>query len=255
MTTTGADEGRGVPVTAVDDSTRRGRRGHRRGRAAAARADDPRVDGPALPGPADLDAFTVAASWGIYQRRVKDRARTTRRGRAATSARRSRSPSTVAVADLAPGITTAYPLKDDVVLRVDRYDDPSRPPAHRGRPVQRPGDPRARSPSTRGSTRRSSHVDAGGETVFLPVTDALVDTRYERDDELRRLQLQYRDRLEFAVGRTCSVDWDAAPGARRATEVWTTWLPTCETPQTTRRGDRRRAAGHDRARRGRAATS
>ena len=76
-------------------------------------------------------------------------------------------------------------------------------------------------------------VDAGGADAFLPVTDALVDARYERDDELRRLQLQYRDRLEFAIGRTCSVDWDAAPAARRATSVRTTWLPTCETSQTT----------------------
>ena len=76
-------------------------------------------------------------------------------------------------------------------------------------------------------------VDAGGADAFLPVTDALVDARYERDDELRRLQLQYRDRLEFAIGRTCSVDWDAAPAARQATSVWTTWLPISETPQTT----------------------
>ena len=50
---------------------------------------------------------------------------------------------------------------------------------------------------------------------------------------MRRLNLQYRDRLEFAVGRTCSVDWQLADGARRATKVWTTWLPTCETPQVT----------------------
>jgi hypothetical protein len=48
----------------------------------------------------------------------------------------------------------------------------------------------------------------------------------------RRLDLQYRDRLEFAIGRTCSVDWDAAPGTRQARAVWTTWLPTAETPQT-----------------------
>ena len=37
------------------------------------------------------------------------------------------------------------------------------------------------------------------------------------DDEVRRLNLQYRDRLEFAVGRTCSVGWAGGPsGARRA---------------------------------------
>ena len=67
--------------------------------------------------------------------------------------------------------------------------------------------------------------------MFLPVTDPLLDTRYEPDDELRRLNLQYRDRLEFAAGRTCSVGWAVADGARRASKVWTTWLPTCETPQ------------------------
>lgn len=76
-------------------------------------------------------------------------------------------------------------------------------------------------------------VDAGGAEVFLPVADPLEDTRYERDNELRRLNLQYRDRLEFAVGRTCSVDWQVAAGARRASEVWTTWLPSCQTPQIT----------------------
>jgi hypothetical protein len=59
----------------------------------------------------------------------------------------------------------------------------------------------------------------------------MLDTRREDDDELRRLNLQYRNRLEFAVGRTCSVDWDVAKGMRRASKVWTTWLPTCETPQ------------------------
>ncbi|MFD0382413.1 hypothetical protein ACFQ2B_08125 [Streptomyces stramineus] len=68
--------------------------------------------------------------------------------------------------------------------------------------------------------------------MFLPVNDALLDTREEPDDELRRLRLQYRNRLEFAVGRTCSVDWQVAEGARRASEVWTAWLPVCETPQT-----------------------
>ena len=76
-------------------------------------------------------------------------------------------------------------------------------------------------------------VTADGADAFLPISDPLLDTRREHDDEVRRLNLQYRDRLEFAVGRTCSVDWQLADGARRATEVWTTWLPTCETPQVT----------------------
>ena len=49
---------------------------------------------------------------------------------------------------------------------------------------------------------------------------------------MRRLNLQYRNRLEFAIGRTCSVDWAVATGARRASAVSTTWLPVAETPQT-----------------------
>ena len=43
---------------------------------------------------------------------------------------------------------------------------------------------------------------------------------------------QYRNRLEYAIGRTCSVDWTVKKGSRRATAVWTTWLPVAETPQT-----------------------
>ena len=81
----------------------------------------------------------------------------------------------------------------------------------------------------------SLSVEAGGEAVFLPVADVLTDDRWEPDAELRRLNLQYRNRLEFAVGRTCSADWKVADGARAATRVCTTWLPVSETPQTAAR--------------------
>lgn len=76
------------------------------------------------------------------------------------------------------------------------------------------------------------YVEAGGAAVFLPVYDVTVDERLEPDTELSRLNLQYRDRLEFAIGRTCSADWTVRAGERRATQVRTTWLPTSETPQT-----------------------
>lgn len=72
-----------------------------------------------------------------------------------------------------------------------------------------------------------------GDPVFLPARDAMVSDRGSRDPEVRRLDLLYRDRLEFAVGRTASVDWDlSATDPRRATAVRTTWLPTAEVPQT-----------------------
>ena len=72
-----------------------------------------------------------------------------------------------------------------------------------------------------------------GEPVFRATRDMLDPGYDETDDERRRLDLQYRHRLEFAIGRTCSVTWtEAAEDSRRATAVETTWLPTADIPQT-----------------------
>lgn len=72
-----------------------------------------------------------------------------------------------------------------------------------------------------------------GAPVFLPSRDVLDDGYDEIDDERRRLDLQYRHRLEFAIGRTVSVTWtESDDKTRRATSVETTWLPTAEVPQT-----------------------
>ncbi len=69
--------------------------------------------------------------------------------------------------------------------------------------------------------------------IFLPTRDALAEDRASRDREVKRLDLLYRDRLEFAIGRTASAAWEVATdGSRRATAVKTTWLPTAEVPQT-----------------------
>ncbi len=226
-----ADEGRGVPVTAVDDST--------------ASADEDSVEDqpqqrglmiPASMGlrfqiPTDLDAFTVLATWGTYRSVADERSDAPRARRYQRTPMEF--PTTVRVADVVPGTTKTYVLHDKVVLRVDRYDDAER--GCRMIEVALCNDrvtPR-KIPVDAWLYQTRLTVDAGGAEVFLPVTDALLDTREERDDELRRLRLQYRDRLEFALGRTCSVDWAVAPKARRATSVWTTWLPISETPQTT----------------------
>ncbi|TXK19769.1 DISARM system helicase DrmA [Homoserinibacter sp. GY 40078] len=73
----------------------------------------------------------------------------------------------------------------------------------------------------------------GVSAVFLPTRDAVEHDRRSRDAEVRRLDLLYRDRLEFAVGRTASATWDVSvDDPRRATAVRTTWLPTAEVPQT-----------------------
>lgn len=72
-----------------------------------------------------------------------------------------------------------------------------------------------------------------GSAVFLPTRDVLDADRGSRDPEVRRLDLLYRDRLEFAVGRTASATWTVSEeDDRRAQSVRTTWLPTAEVPQT-----------------------
>ncbi|WP_431218531.1 DISARM system helicase DrmA [Leifsonia xyli] len=76
-------------------------------------------------------------------------------------------------------------------------------------------------------------TEPGGAGAFLPTRDVLEGDRASRDAEVRRLDLLYRDRLEFAIGRTASATWDVDPAdSRRATAVRTTWLPTAEVPQT-----------------------
>ncbi len=76
-------------------------------------------------------------------------------------------------------------------------------------------------------------VSSDGAAVFLPTRDVLDADRGSRDAEVRRLDLLYRDRLEFAVGRTASATWTISEeNNRRAQSVRTTWLPTAEVPQT-----------------------
>ncbi|WP_278262837.1 DISARM system helicase DrmA [Nocardia sp. AG03] len=225
-------ESRGVPLTAVDD-------------AAATAEEDTVEDGPQRRGliipasmglrlqiPSDLASFTVTASWGTYEALPTEVDDDGKR----TAPRFQRTPisidTVVNVTSLVPKETTAFHLRDTVVLRVDRYDDPER-----GRRLieialcndaETPG----KIPINAWLFQTKLAVTAGGDEVFLPIRDLLIEDDDEFDDELRLLNLQYRDRLEFAVGRTCSVDWDVAQGSRRARSVWTTWLPTCQTPQT-----------------------
>ncbi len=227
-----AAEGRGVPVTAVDDSTADADEDNVE--------DEPQKRGLMIPAsmglrfqiPADLQAFTVIASWGVYHPITQET-----EGDEKPFRRYQRTPidipTTVVVADLTPGSTMTLSLKDDVVLRIDHYRDTARDRLLVDVALCNDRETPRKIPVDAWLYQTKLYVEADGAAAFLPVTDVLEDTRYERDDELRRLKLQYRDRLEFAIGRTCSVDWHAVDGSRRATKVWTTWLPTAETPQTT----------------------
>ncbi|MEY9935413.1 hypothetical protein ABH926_010095 [Catenulispora sp. GP43] len=238
-----AYEGRGVPMTAVDDSSP--------GSEDDEVEDSPQQRGLMMPASMglrcqiadDVTAFTVTSSWGRYESfKEPDRAKgadgENEKTAAAGTRRYKRTPieitTPIVIADLDPRQTTTIQLLDTVVLRVDRYDDPNN--ARKLIEIALCNDrvsPR-KIPVDAWLYQAKLHVTADGEPAFVPVSDRLTDTRPERDDELRRLRLQYRDRLEFAVGRTCSVDWKVeSPDDRRAVAVWTTWLPTAETPQTT----------------------
>jgi Helicase conserved C-terminal domain len=224
-----ADEAPGVPVTAVDDSTTSADEDTVEDESQKRGLIIPSSMGLCFQVPTDLDTFTVAASWGSYHpiKADADSSRSRRYQRTQFDI-----PTTVVVANLVPGQTRTYPLVEKVVLRVDRHDDAERGCRLIEVALCNDRETPRRIPVDAWLYQTRLSVEAGGAEAFLPVHDPLADTRHERDDELRRLQLQYRDRLEFAIGRTCSVDWQVAEGERRATKVWTTWLPSCETPQT-----------------------
>ena len=236
-----AQEGQGVPVTGVDDS----------GAGAdedSGLEDTPQQRGLMIPAsmglrcqvPDDLESFTVTASWGVYESVPApegDESRIRRYKRTPVEI-----PKRIVVADLDPSMTMEIPLRDKVVLRVDRHDDDE----HHRRLVEialcNDREAPRKIPVDAWLYQTKLTVTTDGEPAFLPVTDALTDDRWERDDEVRRLNLQYRDRLEFAVGRTCSVSWEepagwdspevrAVPGKRRVGKIWTTWLPVSETPE------------------------
>ncbi|MCM2579669.1 DISARM system helicase DrmA [Streptomyces sp. MTZ3.1] len=226
---------RGVPLTAVDDSSASSDED--------AVEDQPQKRGLMIPAsmglrfqiPDDLDEFTVTASWGTYGP-VKEK-RGEAEGESAQALRRfQRTPhdivKTIKVAGLTPSRTSELVLKDKVVLRVDRHDEAERGCRLIEVALCNDRETPRKIPVEAWLYQTKLSVSAGGAEVFLPVNDVLLDPREEWDDELRRLRLQYRDRLEFAHGRTCSVDWKVAKGSRRASGVWTTWLPVSETPQT-----------------------
>ena len=182
--------------------------------------------------PLDLESFLVTASWGTYASVESEEV--TKDGKPIRHYQRTpvEESRKVVMADLAPGRTTTIPLRDSIVLRVDRYDDPTY-----GRvlvEIALCNDRETPTPIPLSLWMFQTHlrVDAGGAEVFLPVRDLLEQEWPEDDLEVQRLNLQYRNRLEFAIGRTCSADWVVAKGSRRATEVSTSWLPIAETPQT-----------------------
>ena len=261
----------GAPVTGVEEET-----------ASAASEEDPGEDAddepvrrglmiPASMGlrfqvpadPAELEAITVRVSWGTYETAGRDDEGSASApappgpagGGGSRITRYRRVPHSrtlrLTLADLTPGRTQDHVLDGDVTLRVDSHRDASSAGGPTGRYLielalcnDRTTPKRIPVPAWMFQTRID--VDAGGRDVFLPVHDPLLPPapgmQPAAGSEDARLELQYRDRLEFAVGRTCSVDWSlrsarpGEPAPRRAFRVSTTWMPTVETPQTAAAG-------------------
>jgi len=225
-------EGRGVPTSAEDENEADSEDDDKEDRAPKQGLMIPASMGLRFQIPADLEEFTVTASWGKYS--AFESEEETADGRKVRHYQREPVEETVTIrpAELVAGETRTEPLREFTCLRVDRYDDHS---LNRTLvEIALCNDRQTPTPIPIGMWmfQTKLRVEAGGEEVFLPVQDVTDPAWNEHDHEKRQLALQYRNRLEFAIGRTCSADWQVEPGSRRASSVWTTWLPQSETPQT-----------------------
>jgi hypothetical protein len=228
----GISEGRGVPAYAADETEADSDDDDAEDRAPKQGLMIPASMGLRFQVPADQESFDVTASWGIYEsvetEKVSKAGRPIRHyQRVPVEERR-----TVHLADLVPGKTVSIALRNDACLRMDRYDDPQFGRVLVEIALCNDRETPMPIPLSMWMFQTKLLVDAGGAEAFLPVRDVLEQDWPEYDEEVKRLNLQYRNRLEFAIGRTCSVDWTVKEGARRATSVETTWLPIGETPQT-----------------------
>ncbi|PYI39491.1 helicase [Arthrobacter psychrolactophilus] len=185
----------------------------------------------------DVENVVIRSEWGTYRSEETDEV--TVSGRPKRKFRRTQHthPVVVPVGSLQAGETADFTLEDSILIRVDVMDYEGKRIVEaalcndRETPRQIPVD------AWLYQTKLyvEAVANAPQKDIFLPVADALEEPHLDSEPELARLQLQYRDRLEFGIGRTCSVDWTVAEGARRAIQVRTTWLPVSETPQTNAR--------------------
>jgi len=228
----GLSDGRGVPAYAADETEADSDEDDAEDRAPKQGLMIPASMGLRFQVPTDVDSFDVAASWGIYESVETDKV--SKAGRPIRHFQRvpAEERRTVRLVELVQGQTATIALRDDACLRVDRYDDPEFGRVLVEIALCNDRETPMPIPLSMWMFQTKLLVDAAGAEVFLPVRDVLTQDWPEHDEEVKRLNLQYRNRLEFAIGRTCSVDWTVKEGSRRATSVETTWLPIGETPQT-----------------------
>lgn len=232
LATDGAHAVRGVPVPDLADDR-------------ASSADDTPDDTPPRRGvmapssmglrfqvPRDQDVITVRASWGTYRAEIAEQESSEAAEGAHPRRLYRRTPHehtrTLPVGSYVPKQTATVELEDRVVLRVDVLDRDDMRIVELALCNDRETPPKIPVDAWLYQTRLFVEHDSD---VFLPVRDITTTDDVSSDAELARLELQYRDRLEFAVGRTCSVGWAPMTSNRRTTRVFTEWLPTTEVPQ------------------------
>lgn len=227
-----ATEVRGVPAFATDEHETDSEDDDAEDRAPKQGLMIPSSMGLRFQVPPDLEAFTVTASWGTYESVQTDKV--TKAGRPIRHFQRIpvEEARTIRLADVNAGQMTTISLRDTICLRVDRYDDLACGRVLIEIALCNDRETPMPIPIAMWMFQTKLYIDAGGAEVFLPVCDVLEQNWPEHDPEVQRLNMQYRHRLEYAIGRTCSVDWTVRKDSRRATAVWTTWLPVAETPQT-----------------------
>ena len=163
--------------------------------------DDPGVHGSSPSRCRQADAFTVTASWGTYElsRRMKRRRRPPGSPLPTDAHRRA----THDPLERRGSWGHSQPLsccRDSVVLRVDRYDDPTYDQSRVEIALCNDRETDAHPPSMWMFQDSCAWMRAA--EIFLPVRDLLEHEWPEDDEEVQRLNLRYRNRLEFAIGRT-----------------------------------------------------
>ena len=185
--------------------------------------------------PLDCGLLAVEASWGRYEsfRREDDEGRRIQWFRRIPVAK---------IAEIDVRGRTAHttlepiPLDDSVTLRVELFPRDDRVIVEIALSNDKVTDMNAPPGDWLFQTKLKVEANSG-ESVFVPTRDVLNADYDENDDERQRLDLQYRHKLEFAVGRTTSATWweptnTEGEGIRRAVSVETNWLPTADIPQT-----------------------
>ncbi len=182
-------------------------------------------------------SVTVRAEWATYEH-TKNEVETGKDGSVRYDWKRTphAASALITFSDIVAGETKTYLLKDTVNLSVDVYDDPEKNRKLVEIALYNDTESGERIKTKDWLYQTKLTLEAGEDAAFLPVVDPLEPTHLQGlNNEEQQLLLQYRDKLEYAVGRTCSVGWSEDVEVRRARRVWTEWMPVAETPQTAAR--------------------